>query len=172
MVYMGRIQTFPERICRFCPPIEGVEMVLRTTRETETYSVYFAGANITGIYWKCPSPRKTITSGKDPNGRVGQPKAISMWGVVLLNVAAGKEPEFFSNLGAIEQVRHVFYLFNDYEYLVEVEADSPQEMAKVMTNHIRHLPGVERTATFIEGKAGGESPVVRAEAHPEGTPLW
>ncbi len=95
-----------------------------------------------------------------------------MWGVVLLNVSAGKEPEFFSNLGAIEQVRHVFYLFDDYEYLVEVEAETPQEMAKVMTNHIRHLPGVERTATFIEGTGAGGSPVVRSEAREEGVPLW
>jgi len=95
-----------------------------------------------------------------------------MWGIVLLNVAAGKEPEFFSNQGSIQQVRHVFYLFDDYEYLVEVEADSPQEMAKVMTNHIRHLPGVERTATFIEGKQSVESPVLRPEAVEDGIPLW
>jgi DNA-binding Lrp family transcriptional regulator len=95
-----------------------------------------------------------------------------MWGIVLLNVSAGKEPEFFSNLGSIQQVRHVFYLFNEYEYLVEVEAETPQEMAKVMTNHIRHLPGVERTATFIEGNNGGESPIVRPASLEEGAPLW
>lgn len=95
-----------------------------------------------------------------------------MWGIVLLNVSAGKEPEFFSNLGSIQQVRHVFYLFNEYEYLVEVETETPQEMAKVMTNHIRHLPGVERTATFIEGNKGAESPVVHPETLEEGKPLW
>jgi DNA-binding Lrp family transcriptional regulator len=95
-----------------------------------------------------------------------------MWGIVLLNVSAGKEPEFFSNLGSIQQVRHVFYLFNEYEYLVEVEAETPQEMARVMTNHIRHLPGVERTATFIEGNNGAESPVVRPAALEEEAPLW
>lgn len=97
---------------------------------------------------------------------------IRTWGVVLLNVSAGKEPEFFSNLGSIHQVRHVFYLFDEYEYLVEVEAETPQEMAKVMTNHIRHLPGVERTATFIEGTKGPGSPLVRPESHEEGVPLW
>jgi len=95
-----------------------------------------------------------------------------MWGIVLLNVSAGNEPEFFSNLGSIQQVRHVFYLFNEYEYLVEVEAETPQEMAKVMTNHIRHLPGVERTATFIEGNNRAESPVVRPETLEETAPLW
>ena len=95
-----------------------------------------------------------------------------MWGIVLLNVSAGKEPEFFSNLGSVQQVRHVFYLFDDFEYLVEVEAETPQEMAKVMTNHIRHLPGVERTATFIEGNMGAVAPVVHPETLEEGMPLW
>ena len=95
-----------------------------------------------------------------------------MWGFVLLNVAAGMEPEFFSNLGSIQQVRHVFYLFDDYEYLVELEAETPQEMAKVMTNHVRHLPGVGRAATYIEGKQGAEPPVVRPERTERARPLW
>ena len=86
-----------------------------------------------------------------------------MWGFVLANVAPGKEPEFFSNLGTIEQVRHVFYLFDDYEYLLEVEADSTQELAKVLTNHIRHLPGVERTASFIEGNTRDFIPIEKEE---------
>ncbi len=86
-----------------------------------------------------------------------------MWGFVLANVAPGKEPEFFSNLGSIEQVRHVFYLFDDYEYLLEVEADSAQELAKVLTNHIRHLPGVERTASYIEGNAQEFSPLEKGD---------
>jgi len=95
-----------------------------------------------------------------------------VWGIVLLNVSAGKEPEFFSNLGSVQQVRHVFYLFDDFEYLVEVEAETTQEMAKVMTNHIRHLPGVERTATFIEGNMGAVAPVVHPETLEDGMPLW
>lgn len=91
-------------------------------------------------------------------------KAATMWGFVLANVEPGKEPEFFSNLGAIQQVRHVFYLFDDYEYLLEVEADSTQELAKVLTNHIRHLPGVERTASYIEGNTNEFAPVEKEES--------
>ncbi len=95
-----------------------------------------------------------------------------MWGFVLLNVSTGKEPEFFSNLGSIQQVRHVFYLFDEYEYLVELEAETPQEMAKVMTNHIRHLPGVERTATYIEGAKGAACPVEHPLIAMEPPQLW
>lgn len=89
-----------------------------------------------------------------------------MWGFVLANVAPGKEPEFFSNLSSIHQVRHVFYLFDDYEYLLEVEADSPTELTRVLTNHIRHLPGVERTASYIEGNAQEFAPVEKPEPKP------
>lgn len=89
-----------------------------------------------------------------------------MWGFVLANVAPGKEPEFFSNVSAIQQVRHVFYLFDEYEYLLEVEADSTPELARLLTNHLRHLPGVERTASFIEGNAKEFQPVERDDLAP------
>ncbi len=95
-----------------------------------------------------------------------------MWGLVLVNVSAGKETEFFSNLGSILQVRHVFYLFDEYEYLVEVETETPKEMAEVMTNRIRHLPGVERTATYIEGSKSAGTPIFRAGMPPDARSLW
>ena len=85
-----------------------------------------------------------------------------MWGFVLAQIEVGKEQDFFGSLGSIPQVRNVFYLFEDYEYLLEVEAGSPQELTKIMTNEIRHLPGVQRTATFIEGNTA-RSPVLRRE---------
>src|SRR3989304_549044 len=87
--------------------------------------------------------------------RLRETRGSAMCGFVLANVSPGKEPEFFSNLGSIQQVRNVFYLFDEYEYLLEVEAETPEELTKVMTNHIRHLPGVERTAPFIEGTGMG-----------------
>ncbi len=98
-----------------------------------------------------------------PGAQESPGKVGTMWGFVLANVEPGKEPEFFSNLGSIQQVRHVFYLFDDYEYLLEVEADSTQELAKVLTNHIRHLPGVERTASYIEGNTNEFAPVEKQE---------
>ena len=93
-----------------------------------------------------------------------------MWGFVLTQVDVGKEQQFFDSLGSIPQVRNVFYLFEDYEYLLEVEAESPQELAKIMTNEIRHLPGVLRTATFIEGNTAANPVLPRQTAEPS-TPL-
>ncbi|HEY4704990.1 MAG TPA: Lrp/AsnC ligand binding domain-containing protein [Thermoplasmata archaeon] len=74
-----------------------------------------------------------------------------MRGYVLADLSVGGEKDFFDRLGSVPQVRHVYYLFDEYEYLVEIEADSVEDLARVATNHIRHLPGVERTASFIEG---------------------
>lgn len=96
-----------------------------------------------------------------------------MWGFVLATVAPGKENEFFSNLGTVRGVRGVFYLFDQYEYLVELEADTPEELAALMTTRIRHLPGVERTATFIEGRPERILPVERETfVAPESRTLW
>ena len=95
-----------------------------------------------------------------------------MWGFVLLNVCPGMESDFFNDLGSVEHVRHVFYLLGDYEYLLEVEADTPQEMARVMTGSIRRLPGVERTATYIEGSHGAACPVHHAPEPEDSSALW
>ena len=161
---------------RFCLrqslPIRSPDNQTGRLSSGDIYSVYFLAARCTRIYWKCPSARNASRLSRRERRILERPKAISVWGIVLLNVSAGKEPEFFSNLGSVQQVRHVFYLFDDFEYLVEVEAETPQEMAKVMTNHIRHLPGVERTATFIEGNMGAVAPVVHPETLEEGMPLW
>ncbi|MEK6988205.1 MAG: Lrp/AsnC ligand binding domain-containing protein [Candidatus Thermoplasmatota archaeon] len=96
-----------------------------------------------------------------------------MWGFVLASVATGKETEFFSNLGTIAQVRRVFYLFEEYDYLLEIEAGSPEEIATVITNGIRRLPGVVRTASFIESTAHRLRPVEReAFSIPEPKTVW
>ena len=95
-----------------------------------------------------------------------------MWGFVLLNVSPGKESEFFSDLGSVEHVRHVFYLLGDYEYLLELEADTPQDMARIMTDNIRRLPGVERTAPYIEGTQGAACPVHHPPEPEDSSTLW
>ena len=74
-----------------------------------------------------------------------------MKGFVLANVRAGSETEFFRSLGDFNEVLRVYYLFDDFDYLVEVEGSSAEELAHVMRNRLRHLPGVERTAMFMEG---------------------
>ena len=86
-----------------------------------------------------------------------------MRGFLLTNLAVGKEQDFFESLGAFHQVLRVYYLFDEYDYLLEIEGKTAEELTQVMTRFIRHLPGVERTATFIETNPGAFTPVERPE---------
>ncbi len=94
-----------------------------------------------------------------------------MQAYVLANLKVGQEVDFFTGLGSVPQVRRVYYLFDDYEYLIELEGESIEELAKIATNHIRHLPGVERTAALVEGAREGLPCVERASAGPSAPDL-
>ena len=93
-----------------------------------------------------------------------------MRGYILANLKVGTEKEFFNALGSVPQLRHVYHLFDQfdnlfeqYEYLLEFEAESAEELAQLLRTHVRHLPGVERTAIFVEQKLPKLPPVERAE---------
>ncbi len=91
----------------------------------------------------------------------GRPAGNAMRGFVLANIRAGSETEFFRALGDFQQVLRVYYLFDEYDYMLEVEGPTPEELVKTTRSEIRHLPGVERTAIFIEGNLGMFTPVER-----------
>ena len=93
---------------------------------------------------------------------------------VLTSVAVGQEKDFFGRLGEIPQVLHVYFLLGrherviegKYEYLLEVEGTTYEELAQILRERIRRIPGVERTVTFVEGNTEMFSPVAR-EQRPE-----
>jgi len=90
-------------------------------------------------------------------------RATGMRGYILANLKVGDEKDFFSALSSLQEVLHVYYLFDEYEYLLELEGRSVEDLAHVMRERIRRLPGVERTAMFVEGNTGMFSPVERSQ---------
>lgn len=90
---------------------------------------------------------------------------------VLTSVEVGKEKGFFSRLAEVPQVLHVYFLLSrhdrviegKYEYLLEVEGRTYEELAQVVRERVRRIPGVERTVTFVEGNTEMFSPVSREE---------
>ncbi len=82
-----------------------------------------------------------------------------MRGYILANLRVGDEKDFFSALNTVPEVIHVYYLFNEYEYLLEIEGLSVEDLARVMREQVRRLPGVERTAMFVEGMTDRFLPV-------------
>ena len=101
-------------------------------------------------------------------GKLSREKLQDATRQILAALLKDPDVEYFVKDEDLRQaIVHYRALFDD---LLEVEADTAQELTKVMTNHVRHLPGVERTATFIEGNARDFQPVEREEPealHPE-----
>ncbi|OGS50565.1 MAG: hypothetical protein A3K65_01815 [Euryarchaeota archaeon RBG_16_68_12] len=92
-----------------------------------------------------------------------------MRGYVLADLEVGAETEFFNALGSVPQLLHVYHLFDQfdnlfdrYEYLLELEGESAEELIQVMRTQIRHLPGVERTAVFVAKDLGKFPPMDRS----------
>lgn len=93
---------------------------------------------------------------------------------VLTSVAVGKEKDFFGRLAEVPQVLHVYFLLGrherviegKYEYLLEIEGPTYEELAQVLRERIRRIPGVERTVAFVEGNTEMFTPVAR-EQRPE-----
>lgn len=91
-----------------------------------------------------------------------------MRGYVLADLKVGAETDFFNAVGSIPQVLNVYSLFDQfdnlfdrYEYLLELEGASAEELAEVTRSQIRRLPGVERTAIFIAKSLGKFPPMER-----------
>ncbi len=73
-------------------------------------------------------------------------------GYALLKVEAGQEREFFSRLYDIPEVGDVHFIVDGYEYMITVHGKGPEDIASILTKRIRTLPGIERMATYIEGR--------------------
>ncbi len=91
-----------------------------------------------------------------------------MRGYVLADLRVGTETEFFNAVGSVPQLLHVYHLFDQfdnlfdrYEYLLELEGESAEELIHLMRTQIRHLPGVERTAVFVAKDLGKFPPMDR-----------
>jgi DNA-binding Lrp family transcriptional regulator len=70
-------------------------------------------------------------------------------GFVLVTTASGKERQVFEDSGKIPAVRDVHPLFGEYDIIVKVEAGSHEDIANVVVDFIRKIPGVLDTKTLI-----------------------
>jgi DNA-binding Lrp family transcriptional regulator len=68
---------------------------------------------------------------------------------VLLNTELGMEPEVIKNLTSVKEIKSCYNLYGIYDILVEVEADTMDQVKDVVFNHIRRLEYVKSTITLI-----------------------
>jgi len=77
---------------------------------------------------------------------------------VLINTELGREPEVTEALRAVKEITAIHSLYGIYDVIVEVEAETMDEVKEVVFNKIRRLDQVKSTITFITygGSIGGD----------------
>ena len=70
-------------------------------------------------------------------------------GVVLVNVETGREREVAERIMAVPGVKEVIMTTGPYDLLVMLEASSPSELFKIVTEGIRSLRAVKSTQTMV-----------------------
>jgi DNA-binding Lrp family transcriptional regulator len=68
---------------------------------------------------------------------------------VLLNVNLGKEEEVVAGLREVEGVKEVYQIFGVYDIIVRLEAESTEEVRKVLQERVRKLDNIKSTLTLM-----------------------
>ena len=71
-------------------------------------------------------------------------------GFVLISISPGKELDAYGRLKRAKGVIEATPLLGDIDFIVEVEANEPNDIARIVIKHIRSIPGVVSTKTLIE----------------------
>ena len=69
-------------------------------------------------------------------------------GYVLVNVSPGQEYNAFQAMKDIENLVDATLLFGDYDIIVKLEAEVLGQIAKIVVDIIRQIPGVTGTKTL------------------------
>ena len=75
------------------------------------------------------------------------PKAMST-GYVLLDVEPGTEYSVFEKASSLPFVSDAQVLFGDHDMILKIEAESMGEIAKLVVDSVRSIPGVTNTKTL------------------------
>ena len=68
---------------------------------------------------------------------------------VLINTEIGAIPEVLKALKKIKEIKEAYALFGVYDIMTKVEAESTQQLKKIVTLKIRHIDKVRSTLTMI-----------------------
>ena len=69
-------------------------------------------------------------------------------GYVLVNVEPGSEVEVFNSASSLSFVTDANLLFGDHDLIVKLEADNMGDIARLVVESIRAIPGVLNTKTL------------------------
>ena len=69
-------------------------------------------------------------------------------GVTMVNVAPGKEKEVYLEIKKKKDVREVYHVFGEFDFVVIIDAQSLSELNKLV-DEIRSIEGVTKTQTVV-----------------------
>ena len=72
---------------------------------------------------------------------------------VLVKVAAGREKEALKALHAIPTLEDVHFLFGEFDYILTIASPDYAAISRLVTQRVRKIPGIVRTATLVEAPA-------------------
>ncbi len=69
-------------------------------------------------------------------------------GVTMVNVSPGKEKTVYRAIKEMKNIRDVYHVFGEFDFVVIIEASSLSELNKTVDS-IRDIDGVTRTQTVV-----------------------
>ena len=69
-------------------------------------------------------------------------------GVTMVNVSPGKEKDVYMAIKEMKNVREIYHVFGEFDFVVIIEANSLSELNNTV-DEIRSAEGVTRTQTVV-----------------------
>ena len=69
-------------------------------------------------------------------------------GVTMVNVTPGKEKQVYNAIKEMKNVRDVYHVFGEFDFVVIIEAQSLSDLNKTVDS-IREIDGVTKTQTVV-----------------------
>ncbi len=69
-------------------------------------------------------------------------------GVTMVNVSPGKEKDVYMAIKGMKNVREIYHVFGEFDFVVIIEANSLSELNNTV-DEIRSAEGVTRTQTVV-----------------------
>lgn len=69
-------------------------------------------------------------------------------GVTMVNVQPGKEKDVYNAIKKIKNVREIYHVFGEFDFVVIIQASSLSELNRTV-DEIRGIAGITKTQTVV-----------------------
>ena len=73
-----------------------------------------------------------------------------IYGFGMVECKTGKEQSVYKQLQEFDFIEEVHPLFGEYDFIMRVRADNPDELASNIITKVRNLDGIVDTKTYLE----------------------